>query len=404
MSNFVNPTFHLNTKKHPKLGQFPIYCRLWLNGKKSEFVTGIYIEEKKWDAEHGQPIREPLKTTELIKIFDDLVSLQKQLIRDGLPVDAKVLKSRYLNQYTGKEVTHLLSYLQKIIHRLEKSADHIHQTVQHYRTMKNHVQNFLVYTGKSASIPLTDVDYSFLKDFQEYLLTVKNYDLEKIPLNKGTSNKYLAKFRVVMEEARKEGVIDRNPFENLKRSDTYKNKRVFLNENEIEKIVDLDVAESNALARVKDIFLFAIYSGLRVSDLRKLKTEYIYVDNEGDTVLEIYQHKTDEFVKIPLEQKALDILSKHKEHAEITGQPLPMIVEQKINYHLKEIARKAHINKKVTMHTARHTAAVRWLNMGYGIETVQRLLGHSDIRTTMVYAVVTNKKVKDEFRRINQGA
>ena len=154
------------------------------------------------------------------------------------------------------------------------------------------------------------------------------------------------------------------------------------------------------LAQVRDLFVFSCYTGLAYIDVMKLTPHNISIGIDGEYWLITHRQKTEESVKIPLLPEALEIIHRYKNHPAVitSGGILPKLSNQKLNAYLKEIADICEINKNLTFHLARHTFATTiTLANGVPMETVSKLLGHSSIKTTQIYAKVIEKKVSEDM-------
>jgi integrase len=157
--------------------------------------------------------------------------------------------------------------------------------------------------------------------------------------------------------------------------------------------------------RVKDIFLFASYTGLSYVDLKELSPNHLVRGIKGNLWIHTQRAKTNEAVKIPLLPKAKEILAKYSNlnQQEIKGKLLPVYSNQKTNKYLKEIAKACGIHKNISFHVARHTFATTvTLSNGVPIETVSKLLGHTKLTTTQIYARVLQKKVGEDMEHLIQ--
>ncbi|GAB1415423.1 hypothetical protein MASR2M117_08290 [Paludibacter sp.] len=189
----------------------------------------------------------------------------------------------------------------------------------------------------------------------------------------------------------------------------YKNKvkdvgRVFLTQEEIECLLQKNFA-ANRLNLVKDIFVFSCFSGLAYADVKKLTKKNISIGIDGEKWIFVNRTKTDTRSSIPLLPVAADIIEKYKDHpqTENQGRLLPVLSYQKMNAYLKEIADICGINKELTYHIARHTFATTvTLTNGVPIESVSKMLGHKDLKTTQHYAKILDKKISDDMRVLRE--
>ncbi len=171
---------------------------------------------------------------------------------------------------------------------------------------------------------------------------------------------------------------------------------------EQDKIRDKEIS-TQRLEQVRDIFVFACYTGLGYAELKKLGREHIHQGDDGDESIVIDRNKTDIRCRVPLLLQAKKILNKYERHplCEITGKLLPVNSNQKMNEYLKELAVICGIDKNLTRHLARHTFATSvTLTNGVPIETVSRMLGHTSIKTTQIYAKIVDEKISKDMKKL----
>jgi site-specific recombinase XerD len=183
--------------------------------------------------------------------------------------------------------------------------------------------------------------------------------------------------------------LSSNPFKDF--PCRYKNPiRPYLTESEISKLYS-QVFATDRLSKVRDLFLFQVYTGLSYSDMVALTTDNIEVGIDGKKWIIIYRTKTDTRCAIPLLPIALEILTKY-------NYKVPIICNQDMNRYLKEIASNCNITKTLTTHVGRHTFATTiCLGHGIPIETVSKLLGHTSLVTTQIYAKITDRKTANDM-------
>jgi site-specific recombinase XerD len=156
---------------------------------------------------------------------------------------------------------------------------------------------------------------------------------------------------------------------------------------------------------VKDVFLFSCYTGLAYIDTMNLSTENLVKGIDGNDWLITSRQKTDTDVRIPLLPQAEELINKYKNHPKSInhGTLFPTISNQKTNAYLKEIADLCNINKAITFHIARHTFATTiTLSNGVPIESVSKMLGHTTIRSTQVYAKVVEQKLSEDMLNLKK--
>jgi integrase len=180
--------------------------------------------------------------------------------------------------------------------------------------------------------------------------------------------------------------------------------RPFLVEDELNRIIHKTFSVSRT-GQVRDIFVFCCYTGLAYADVKKLTREEITIGIDSEKWIWTSRQKTDTTTRVPLLPPALEILERYKEHPQCLneGRLLPVLSNQKMNSYLKEIADACEITKKMTFHTARHTFATTvTLSNGVPLETVGKMLGHRNLKTTQHYARILDKKVSEDMGKLRQ--
>ncbi|SEB04496.1 Phage integrase family protein [Flavobacterium gillisiae] len=192
--------------------------------------------------------------------------------------------------------------------------------------------------------------------------------------------------------------IDRNPFSNYK-AKVREVERVYLSEEEIQNIINKDF-KTDRLSLVRDIFLFSCFTSLAYIDVKNLTKSHISLGIDGEKWIFTHRQKTETASKIPILPITQMIIDKYENHPECCNQNklLPILSNQKMNAYLKEIAGVCEIEKELTFHIARHTFATTvTLTNGVPIESVSKMLGHKNLRTTQHYAKVLDKKVSEDM-------
>jgi len=195
--------------------------------------------------------------------------------------------------------------------------------------------------------------------------------------------------------------ISRSPYESFKPTSN-ESHRDFLTLEELRKIQNKKI-QILRLELVRDIFVFACYTGLSYADIPKLNASHIQTGNDGNVWIIIDRSKTESRCRIPLLPIANDILKRYENHPVVVtaNRLLPVYCNQKMNSYLKEIASICEIQKNITMHVARHTFATSvTLSNGVPIETVSKMLGHSSLKTTQIYAKIVDSKISTDMNQL----
>lgn len=183
-----------------------------------------------------------------------------------------------------------------------------------------------------------------------------------------------------------------------------KTNREHLSEAELNAIMSLDLKVLPRLEAVRDVFVFCCFTGLAFSDVSTLTADKIVTDADGELWIRKHREKTDELSSIPLLEIPRQIIEKYSDHKKIIGTDrlLTVLSNQRCNGYLKEIADLAGITKKLTMHVARHTFACLSLDNHVSIETISKMLGHSNIKTTQTYAKMQDKTISEDMVKMRR--
>jgi|TARA_R110000744_G_scaffold380185_1_gene500072 site-specific recombinase XerD len=260
-------------------------------------------------------------------------------------------------------------------------------TAERYRTCKKHVTEYIRKKYKKNDIPVQDVDHKFITGFEYYLKMTR-----KCAHN--SAIKYITNFKKIIRIAYANDWIDKDPFVNWKGKLKIV-EREFLTEGEIQRIIDLKF-KIKRLDQVRDIFVFCCFTGLAYADVKKLTNADIVIGSDGEKWIKTRRTKTDTRSNIPILPIALAIIEKYEDDELLKEKDLvlPVLSNQKMNSYIKEIADCCGIVKNLTFHLARHTFATTvTLTNGVPIESVSKMLGHTNLRTTQHYAKILDMKV-----------
>ena len=210
--------------------------------------------------------------------------------------------------------------------------------------------------------------------------------------------RYLRYLKNVIQYAIANKWISDDPFAG-KRFKRTKAERCFLTEPELQRIMALDLKAFPRLESVRDTFVFCCFTGLAFIDVHNLKPSDISTDSDGKMWIRKRREKTDELSVIPVLDIPQEIMRKYMAHPIVLakGVVLPVMSNQKVNAYLKEIADLAKIPKYLTSHIARHTFATMSLNNHVPLETISKMLGHSDIKTTQIYAKMMDNTISEDM-------
>jgi site-specific recombinase XerD len=260
-------------------------------------------------------------------------------------------------------------------------------TYNDYSKLRRQVADFLPYRYNLHDIPLKEVNYQFLCDFEAYLLSHYGYARNTVVIS-------LKKFRHIMELGINREWIYKNPFHeyNLQWQNV---PRGYLTQEEIDALIDFQF-ENKSIDRTRDIFLFCTFTGLSCKDVKNLTYDNIQPSFDGKPWIRGNRKKTGVEYKIPLLNIPKMIMEKYRGKAK--GNPvLPVYHIMIYNRYLKEMGKICGITKRMSSHLARHTFATLAMTQGVSIESVSKMLGHSNINTTQIYSKVTENKIGNEM-------
>lgn len=392
--------FLIKTSK-TKNGKAPIFCRISVNGKRSEVSLKKYIEPSKWISAAGI-MKGSSEEARVINHQIDQLKLEinkqfNQMISEGISITSELLKQALSGEQPQEEQEMTLLELYKYHNDQMKDlvgGDVVKATYCKYLTSYSKTENFITKRLKVKDVPLSELNYKFVADFEHYLKAN-----EKIGHN--TTMKYIRNLKKVINMAVANEWLTRNPFDKFKCA-THRVKREILTPTELKTIADKDF-KIDRLEEVKDIFLFCCYTGYAFSDVEKLTRKDIAIGIDGNKWIHTDRKKTGTISNVPLLPFAQTIVEKYKDHEYCvnSNKLLPVKSNQKMNAYLKEIADLCNINKTLTMHMARHTFATTvTLSNGVPIETVSKMLGHTKLATTQIYAQVLENKIGHDMQAL----
>ena len=348
-----------------------------LNQRKVYFKTNIYLKPEHWDKQTSQVCNHPQANDLNTMLFEFVLHLQAielSFWKRGIPVTLSLLKDAIKKD---KPVNVTFPVFARI---------YVQESDRKRSTKENLLTTITVLQEFRPGLDFKDITYTFLKEFEVHLKEKGN--------SVNTIAKHLRQLRTLVNEAINQGYIpsDAYPFRKYKIKQE-KGRKEFLTPDELKRLENLDVDKK--LRHVLDAFLFCCYTGLRYSDFCQLTPENIIRVN-GKRWLYFKSVKTDVEIRLPLhllfEGKALAVLERY----DIVTDFAKIGPNSEANKYLVQLAALARIRKHITYHTARHTCATLLVHQGVPITTVQKLLGHTSVRTTEVYSeVLSNTIIRD---------
>lgn len=379
-----------------------LYLRLTLNGQRVNISLKRKVDVDTWNSKtqraNGSSKVSKNLNIHLNSIQTRIYKIYEQLKSEDKPFSVQEIKDTFLGE-TKKQYTfqNLIDYHNdKMQHKLHPN------TLGHYKTSQRYMQSFIINEYGKPDINLCDLSYEFVVGFESYLRSLVPKPGQK-SIGNNTAMKHIKRLRRMVTLAYRMEWLDRDPFVNFKMK-IEKKERDFLSCDELRRIEEL-TSSIERLITVKDIFVFSCYTGISYSDIVTLTRKNIALGIDGKPWIMSQRVKTGTPFKIPLLPKAATLIEKYRYHPRIVHIDglLPKLSNQKLNSYLKEIADLCDIKKNLTFHMARHTFATTvTLSNGVPIETVSKLLGHTKLATTQIYARVVEKKVSEDMNTLRQ--
>lgn len=387
--------FYIKRKKLLKNGDAPVYMRITVDGRFLESSLKRGVHPKVWNEKKQRSTGRDRLSLELNDYLDDtLARLLK--IHQRFTDEKKVINPKaILDEWKGRvEKPKMLCEVfkednLKYRQRLE-IGDVVLNTVLRNERAERYLGEFIRKQYNSDDIPFSSIDNAFVRNFHLFLRIDKKQE-------QNTANKYCKILKRIVTLALDNKWMEINPFQGM-RFQAKATNRQFLTEKELSTIMNKTFTLER-LNIVRDIFVFCALTGLSFSDVEGLKPEHVSVDDEGNYWIHKARQKTKNVCSIPYLESARAIADKYVGHhlCEKRGVLLPVISNQRMNSYLGEIAGICGINKPLTMHIARHSFACLALANGVSMEIIARMLGHSDIRTTKIYAKVIDKSIAEQM-------
>lgn len=396
MNATISILFYLKRAKANAQGLAPIFQRITINGRRLDNSTGKFVDPSKWHPEmskmRGNSEEARLINGHLDNLRTKILIAEKELNKKDIPVNLETLKNMLLG--TKERQRLLVPIFEEHNNKIKEllGIEYAPGTYERYQTSLKHTKDFLNWKYNISDIDITKIDHAFITDYEFYLRSVRK-------CANNTAVKYIKNFNKIIKLCLANDWLDKNPFANYK-SKVKEVERVYLSEVEIQNIINKDF-KTERLSLVRDIFLFSCFTGLAYIDVKNLTKSHLSIGIDGDKWIFTHRQKTESASKIPVLPVPQMIIDKYADHPQALNEEklLPILSNQKMNAYLKEIAAVCEIEKELTFHIARHTFATTvTLTNGVPIESVSKMLGHKNLRTTQHYAKVLDKKVSEDMK------
>lgn len=392
--------FFLKKTKLLKNGEASVCMRITVNGTRVENNIRKSIDPALWsqakETARGKSRRACDLNTYIEEARIKLYQIFCELEQQNRPVTAHLLQELFFGQEKPEEVRTLLGTMQEHNDQCRAlvGTDYALITVRRYESCRRYLAELVRQRYGKEDLPLTEVNGELVRAFAFYLKTEKG-------CQQNTVIRYMKCLKKITNLARANDWMAKDPFLGI-RFHEKEVVREFLTMDELQTIYRKEFPLER-LTLVRDIFIFAAFTGLAFIDVQQLAPEHIVRDNNGNLWIRKPRQKTKNMCNIPLLDIPQEILRKYADHPTCRkkGVLLPVPCNQKMNSYLKEIADICMIHKNLTTHTARHSYATSvCLANGVSLENVAKMLGHSNIKMTQHYARVLDSSILRDMNQV----
>ena len=397
MENHISVLFYARKSKKTSKGLIPIYIRITVNGQRLDQSIQRYVSAAQWSVATGRVKGNNEQAHQVNRYLDTLTGkvlrVEREMVLDGVAINFDNFREKWvgLTEAPRMLIEIFQQHNDQMAALIKAGKDYAPATLDRYNTSRDHTQAFLQWKYGLADIDIKRLNFEFVTDLEFWLKTQRN-------CAHNTTMKYISNLKKIVNGCIPKGWLLKDPFLGFKTT-KQEVEREALTQQELDKIHS-KIFPADRLNYVKDIFLFSCYTGLAYADVKKLRRSEIGPGIDGNHWIFTSRQKTETQSRIPLLPPALAIIEKYKDYPTCydSGHVLPVLSNQKMNAYLKEIADVCGISKNLTFHIARHTFATTiTLSNGVPIETVSKMLGHLNLKTTQHYAKVLDRKVSDDM-------
>ena len=381
--------FYANGSKE-KNGIVPIMGRVTINGTIAQFSCKQRISKDLWDAKGN---RAKGKSREAVTVNYALDNIKAQITkhyqrlsdREAF-VTAEMVRNAY--QGIGTEYETLLRAFDKENEAFAKRVgkDRSKRTYQKYLTVRKYVAEFIKRQYKRTDMEMNELTEDFIRD---YCLYLRN----EVGLAQSSVWIYSIPLKHIVTTAHYNGKIPRNPFAQFHISPNVK-EREFLTEDELKTLMEFQFKDPKN-SYLRDIFVFASFTALSFVDIKELSNDQI-VEVNGEKWIISKRHKTGVPFQVKLLDIPLQIIERYKAFQE-NNLVFPNLNYWSICKRMGKMIKECGITKKISFHCSRHGFATLALSKGMPIESVSRILGHTNIETTQIYAKITVQKLDNDL-------
>ena len=388
--------FYVKKGSEKPNGNLPLMCRLTVDGEVKQFSCKMDIPLRLWEVKNNRAQGKSAEAQKINHAIDRIRVDVNRRYQELMQTDGYVTATKLKNAYFGigvKQETLLKLFEQHNAEFAKKVGySRAQGTYYRYGTVCKHIREFLFLTYHWEDIPLKELSLTFINDFEYFLREEKK-------CRTNTVWGYMIVLKHIISIARNTGLLPFNPFAGYINSPESVD-RGYLTEEEIQTLIEAPM-KNKTYELVRDLFVFSIFTGLSYADVKNLTTDNLQTFFDGNLWIITRRRKTNTDSNIRLLDVPKRIIEKYKGITR-DNRVFPVPSNSCCNEKLKKIGKQCGFKVRLTYHVARHSAATTLLlSHGVPIETVSRILGHTNIKTTQIYARITNQKISQDMETLS---
>jgi integrase len=388
--------FYVKKGSEKPNGNLPLMCRITVDGEAKQFSCKMDVPLLLWDVKNNRASGKSAEAQKINLAVDRIRVEVNRRYQELMHTDGYVTATKLKNAYLGigvKQET-LLKLFEQHNAEFEKKVGYSRAqgTFSRYRTVCKHIREFLFLTYNREDIPLKELNLTFINDFEYFLREEKK-------CRTNTVWGYMIVLKHIISVARNTGLLPFNPFAGYINSPESVD-RGYLTAEEIQTLIEAPM-KNKTYELVRDLFIFSVFTGLSYADVKNLTTDNLQTFFDGNLWIITRRRKININSNIRLLDVPKRIIEKYKGLSG-NNHVFPVPSNSCCNEKLKKIGLQCGIKTRLTYHVARHSAATTiLLSHGVPIETVSRILGHTNIKTTQIYARITNQKISRDMETLS---
>lgn len=375
---------YINRQKVKADGTTAIMCRITIDGKKSVIATGLYCNPTDWDGQKVKDARTDLSLRSFVRKVENAYSV---MLRTKGVASADLLKVELTRPNNDGDT--ILSIGEKVVEQQRKCAEERGRRYIYTEALRKHnlLRDYIQSKGLD-DIPLQKIDINFGNEYKQYMLLVKKYSPNK-------TNVCLCWLSRLLYIAVGDGKLRYNPLAEIEYLKEQRKGCRYVSQETVKKLLETKF-EDEGVELSRRIFIFSIFTGLAFTDINTLRPSHFCKDNAGRPYLRKLRDKTKVEAFVPLHPIAEKVLSFYN-ITDDSKTVFPQISKSTHGFRLKVISLKLGLEEHLTHHEARHTFGTLLLSAGVPIESASKMMGHTNIMSTQIYAKVTDDKISRDM-------